>query len=139
MLVEEYKEKAISENDPLLMLVNVHQSIMEDYGKMLGHHKQAVRTVMEKVVGSRVKAIRETVEELRTKTLEGSLKDFVELVRQAASRRRENTMDRIEACCAGAALGVGHAAGLFHLLDVVFSATIIMILLIPMIAIFWLA
>ena len=30
-LVEKYKEKAISENDPLLMLVTLHQSIMEDY------------------------------------------------------------------------------------------------------------
>ena len=72
----------VDKDEALLMEVTLHQAFFDAYERMLDHHRQAVRTVMENTVGSGVKDILGMVEKLRSGTLKDSLEGFAEQVRQ---------------------------------------------------------
>lgn len=77
ILAEKHKAH-VDADDALLMEVTLHQAFFGAYEKMLDHHRQAVRTVMEGATASAVKDIRQIVEELRSGTLESSLRSTLD-------------------------------------------------------------
>lgn len=90
------KEAVVSKNDPLMMLVTLHQGFLADYEKVLGHHKQAVTAVMEQATGSAVQDIRGAVGELRNKTLESSLRNTLAGISEEVGQYKEHKAEMRE-------------------------------------------
>jgi hypothetical protein len=82
---------AISSNDPILMLVTLHQGMVRDYEAMLRRHDDAIRGFLGATGEACAEAVENILASLKDKTVKASLDQAFALV-----ERQAQAMDRMD-------------------------------------------
>jgi hypothetical protein len=87
---------AVGNDDPLLMVVSLHQGMIRDYDAMLRRHDDAVRALLGATGNACAEAVEAVLDSLKDKTVKASLDQAFALVeRQAeAMERFRRTLSR---------------------------------------------
>jgi hypothetical protein len=75
---------AVGKDDPLLMVVSLHQGMIRDYDSMLRRHDDAVRTLLGATGNACAEAVQAVLDSIKDKTVKASLDQAFALVERQA-------------------------------------------------------
>lgn len=75
---------AVGKDDPLLMVVTLHQGFVRDYDRMLARHDEAIRNLLGATGNACAEAVEAVLASLKDKTVKASLDQAFALVERQA-------------------------------------------------------
>jgi len=83
-LIAEHHGVALGADDPVLMLVTLHQGFLADHERLIARHEKALAATLAETGEAVAAAVREALSVLRDEALKGSLENTLAAVRQQA-------------------------------------------------------